>query len=56
MLYCRDLKNHDIFVRMERLILEMRLRRLAKGENRVGIMDILKRIIEGLIGIKVQDL
>ena len=56
MLYSRDLKNHDIFVKMEKIILEMRLIRLAKNENKPRVIEVLKKLIEGLIGIKMQDL
>jgi len=39
MLYSRDIRNHDTFIKMEKLILSLRLDRL---KNKVNKMNVLK--------------
>jgi len=53
MLYSRDLKNHDTFIKMERIILELKLNWLKKGPSK---MVVLKSLIEGLTTLKAIDL
>jgi len=38
MLYSRDLRNHDTFIKMERLILSLRLDRLKSGTSKMNVL------------------
>lgn len=53
MLYSRDLRNHETFIKMERLILSLRLDRLNNGPAK---MHALKDMVERMTGISSQSL
>jgi len=53
MLYSRDLKNNDFFIKMERNILSIKLNKMGQTPS---TMNVLKNIISSLLKIPIQDL
>ncbi len=51
MLYSRDLKNNDTFIKMEKLILSLRLDRI---DNVLTKMNLLKELVKGLTNLPLS--